>query len=477
MLVECYYRGRTVGEAAALLNIPAGTVKSRVHYALRALRLALEEMGVGRRLPPPLRRRRLRPGRPRPGRARRLRGPPRRVRHVPGGAGGGRGTARPALPRRAPARGLTPEPPPTSSSGRCTACVAGAGSRCSPRPPPSCSPWRRAWGWRPGRGRSRRRPLRPTRSSRARRGRSRCPPSRARVVRPGRLTARPWGTQVALTCLYRGAPHRRLRRTPRGPPTCSWSTGPTGASNRSPAGARRRAGREGGGLDRPAHRPRLGSRGPDDVGHRRHAVLGGRERDRGGGGSTPARGLGPGGRCPQAAPAQLGQRALAHPVGLLEVRVAGEHELGDARGRGTRRSGRRPRVAPDERRARPPRTRPTPAQRLGETSRSAAVRSRRNAGSDPLLADDSLPEAGLHLLDRPAGCRAAVPRPGPGGVGGVPGDHVQPDAEPDARGPVRRRGRGSTRPSPRPLGRLAPGQVDVDVLRGHVACRGEEPPK
>ena len=47
VLLECYYRGRTVGEAAALLNVPPGTVKSRVHYALRALRLALEEMGVG----------------------------------------------------------------------------------------------------------------------------------------------------------------------------------------------------------------------------------------------------------------------------------------------------------------------------------------------------------------------------------------------------------------------------------------------
>lgn len=47
VLVECYYRGRTVGEAAAVLNVPPGTVKSRVHYALRALRLALEEMGVG----------------------------------------------------------------------------------------------------------------------------------------------------------------------------------------------------------------------------------------------------------------------------------------------------------------------------------------------------------------------------------------------------------------------------------------------
>ncbi|MCD2195691.1 sigma-70 family RNA polymerase sigma factor [Actinomycetospora endophytica] len=46
VLVECYYRGRSVGEAASVLNIPPGTVKSRVHYALRALRLALEEMGV-----------------------------------------------------------------------------------------------------------------------------------------------------------------------------------------------------------------------------------------------------------------------------------------------------------------------------------------------------------------------------------------------------------------------------------------------
>ncbi len=47
VLVECYYRGRTVSEAAAILSVPPGTVKSRVHYALRALRLALEEMGVG----------------------------------------------------------------------------------------------------------------------------------------------------------------------------------------------------------------------------------------------------------------------------------------------------------------------------------------------------------------------------------------------------------------------------------------------
>lgn len=48
VLLECYYRGRSVAEAASRLGIPEGTVKSRTHYALRALRLALEELGVGR---------------------------------------------------------------------------------------------------------------------------------------------------------------------------------------------------------------------------------------------------------------------------------------------------------------------------------------------------------------------------------------------------------------------------------------------
>jgi RNA polymerase sigma-70 factor, ECF subfamily len=47
VLLECYYRGHSVAEAAERLGIPEGTVKSRTHYALRALRLALEEMGVG----------------------------------------------------------------------------------------------------------------------------------------------------------------------------------------------------------------------------------------------------------------------------------------------------------------------------------------------------------------------------------------------------------------------------------------------
>lgn len=46
VLLECFYRGRSVVEAAARLGVPPGTVKSRTHYALKSLRLVLEEMGV-----------------------------------------------------------------------------------------------------------------------------------------------------------------------------------------------------------------------------------------------------------------------------------------------------------------------------------------------------------------------------------------------------------------------------------------------
>jgi RNA polymerase sigma-70 factor (ECF subfamily) len=46
VLVECFYQGRSVADAATRLGVPPGTVKSRTHYALRSLRLVLEEMGV-----------------------------------------------------------------------------------------------------------------------------------------------------------------------------------------------------------------------------------------------------------------------------------------------------------------------------------------------------------------------------------------------------------------------------------------------
>jgi len=45
ILVETYYRGRPYAEVAAELSIPEGTVKSRVYYGLRALKVALEEIG------------------------------------------------------------------------------------------------------------------------------------------------------------------------------------------------------------------------------------------------------------------------------------------------------------------------------------------------------------------------------------------------------------------------------------------------
>jgi RNA polymerase sigma-70 factor (ECF subfamily) len=47
VLVQIFFLGRSVAEAAAALRIPAGTVKSRTYYALRQLRLVLEERGIG----------------------------------------------------------------------------------------------------------------------------------------------------------------------------------------------------------------------------------------------------------------------------------------------------------------------------------------------------------------------------------------------------------------------------------------------
>ncbi|GGP16114.1 sigma-70 family RNA polymerase sigma factor [Nonomuraea glycinis] len=46
ILNETILRDRSVNDAAKVLGIPVGTVKSRVYYAVRALRVALEERGV-----------------------------------------------------------------------------------------------------------------------------------------------------------------------------------------------------------------------------------------------------------------------------------------------------------------------------------------------------------------------------------------------------------------------------------------------
>jgi RNA polymerase sigma-70 factor (ECF subfamily) len=46
VLNETILRDRSVNQAAEALGIPVGTVKSRVYYAVRALRVVLEEKGV-----------------------------------------------------------------------------------------------------------------------------------------------------------------------------------------------------------------------------------------------------------------------------------------------------------------------------------------------------------------------------------------------------------------------------------------------
>ena len=44
VLRECCFLGSSVAQAALALGIAPGTVKSRTYYALRALRLAIEEL-------------------------------------------------------------------------------------------------------------------------------------------------------------------------------------------------------------------------------------------------------------------------------------------------------------------------------------------------------------------------------------------------------------------------------------------------
>lgn len=48
VLLHSFYLGHSVQETASALHVPAGTVKSRTYYALRALRVVLDEMGYAR---------------------------------------------------------------------------------------------------------------------------------------------------------------------------------------------------------------------------------------------------------------------------------------------------------------------------------------------------------------------------------------------------------------------------------------------
>lgn len=48
VIQRSYYRGWSTAQIATDLGIAEGTVKSRLHYAVRALRLTLQELGVTR---------------------------------------------------------------------------------------------------------------------------------------------------------------------------------------------------------------------------------------------------------------------------------------------------------------------------------------------------------------------------------------------------------------------------------------------
>ena len=47
-IVSAYYVGHSIAEIARQEGVPEGTIKSRLHYALRALRLSLQERGATR---------------------------------------------------------------------------------------------------------------------------------------------------------------------------------------------------------------------------------------------------------------------------------------------------------------------------------------------------------------------------------------------------------------------------------------------
>ena len=51
ILVELFYRGVSLEEAAAVRGVPVETVKSRLYYAMRALRIVLDQQIADRHEP------------------------------------------------------------------------------------------------------------------------------------------------------------------------------------------------------------------------------------------------------------------------------------------------------------------------------------------------------------------------------------------------------------------------------------------
>ena len=48
VVVRAYYLGQSIAELAETLNVPRDTVRSRLHYGLHALRIALQEESTSR---------------------------------------------------------------------------------------------------------------------------------------------------------------------------------------------------------------------------------------------------------------------------------------------------------------------------------------------------------------------------------------------------------------------------------------------
>lgn len=48
VIVRAYYGGHSVAQLSEVLGVAEGTVKSRLHYGMRALRLAFQERGITR---------------------------------------------------------------------------------------------------------------------------------------------------------------------------------------------------------------------------------------------------------------------------------------------------------------------------------------------------------------------------------------------------------------------------------------------
>lgn len=177
----------------------------------------------------------------------------------------------------------------------------------------------------------------------------------------------------------------------------------------------------------------------------------------------------------QPAGGKLRQHALAEPVRLLQVRVPRQDEVVDAqrvilldpvRDLAVAADQRRTRAAADQADARPQVRRDLQLVPLPAVQRQHPLLAHRFAAAQRLLGGRH--GVRVEVAKQPVGRRPRLRRR-------VPGDHVQPDAEPDGTplGPGQ-----AADPVDlllHLLGRLAPGQIDIAVPGGHRTGGGRRP--